>query len=220
MCISCDKYTKHFKGFGVVFFFNCLTHLLHYDPVIEPIYYPLQSNSHPLTPSIHTHIMTSSIQLTAFPSLKPNLSDLPGMQDIDPNLLHISPVSPLGAASQAKLKAALKHTNSTPSLMSYTCSSPPPSPSSDEFLMMKPTLHGPDRAVQGYHIKQPITLDDNQIYHFKEYIGGSFYDRKGELMCYACFEYVAASSQHHPSTLIVPVHLRVAMGVCSHFGCA
>ena len=161
--------------------------------------------------------MTSSIELTAFPSLKSNLSDLPGMQDIDPNLLHISPFSPLGAASQAKLKAALNHTDSTPSLMSSTCSNPPSSPSSDEFLMMKPTLHGPDRAV---HIKQPITLDDNQVYHFKEYFGGKFHDKKKGVMCYACFKCTTASSQHHPSTLIVPVCLRVATGVCSHFGCA
>ena len=106
--------------------------------------------------------------------------------------------------------------------MSSTCSNPPSSPSSDEFLIMKPTLHGPDQAVQGYHIKQPITLDDNQVYHFKEYVRGSFHDRNGELMCYAHFKCikVATSSQHHPSTLIVPIHLRVTTGVCSRFGCA
>ena len=96
------------------------------------------------------------------------------MPDIDPNLLHVSPVSPSGAASQAKLKVALKHTHSTPSLMSSTHSNPPSLPSSDEFLMMKPMLHGQDQAVQGYHIKQPITLDNNQVYHFKEYVGGKF----------------------------------------------
>ena len=38
-------------------------------------------------------------------------------------------------------------------------------------------------------------------------------------MHYAHFECITAASQHHPSTLIVPVHLEVAMGVCSHFGC-
>ena len=163
--------------------------------------------------------MTSSIQLTALPSLKSKLSDLPRMWDIDPNLLHILPFSPSGAASQAKLKAALKHTHSTPSLISPTHSNPPSSPSSDEFLMMKPTLHAPDRATQGYRIKQPITLDDNRVYHFKEYIGKSFHDRNGELMRYACFECITASSMHHPSTLIIPVCLEITVGVCSHFGC-
>ena len=137
------------------------------------------------------------------------------MRDIDPNLLHISPFSPSGAASQAKLEVALKHTHSTPSLMSSIHSNPPSSPSSDEFLMMKPTLRAPDQAAQGYRIKQPITLDDNWVYHFKEYVGESFHDRNGELMRYAHFEYITVSNQHHPSTLIVPVHLEVTMGVCS-----
>ena len=90
-----------------------LIHLLCYEPFIEPIYYPLQSNSHLSTLSI-PHIMTSSIELTALPSLTSNLSDLPRMQNIDPNLLHILPFSHSGAASRAKLKAALKHTHSTP----------------------------------------------------------------------------------------------------------
>ena len=78
--------------------------------------------------------------------------------------------------------------------MSSTCSNPPSSPSSDKFLMMKPTLHGPDWAVQGYHIKQPITLDGNRVYHFKELIGDSFHDRNGELMRYARF-----NASLHPS---------------------
>ena len=170
-------------------------------------------------PLSRPHIMTSSIELTALPSLASKLSDLPRMWDIDPNLLHILPFSPSGAASQAKLKAALKHTHSTSSLISPTHSNPPSSPSSDEFLMMKPTLRAPDQAAQGYRIKQPITLDDNQVYHFKEYIGESFHDRNGELMRYACFECITASSMHHPSTLIVPVRLEITVGVCSHFGC-
>ena len=38
-------------------------------------------------------------------------------------------------------------------------------------------------------------------------------------MCYPHFKCITASSQHYPSTLIVHVHLEVAMGVCSHFGC-
>ena len=88
--------------------------------------------------------MTSSIELTALPSLKSKLSDLPRMRNIDPNLLHISPFSPSGAASQAKLEAALKHSHSTPSLMSSTRSNPLSFPSSNEFLMMKPTLRAPD----------------------------------------------------------------------------
>ena len=145
-------------------------------------------------PLSRPHIMTLSIELTALPSLTSNLSDLPRMRDIDPNLLHVSPFSPSGAVSQAKLEAALKHTHSTPSLILPTHSNPPSSPSSDEFLMMKPTLHAPDQAAQGYRIKQPITLDDNRLYHFKEYIGESFHDRNGELMRYACFECITASS--------------------------
>ena len=132
---------------------------------------------------------------------------------------HVSPFSPSGAASQAKLKVAHNHTNSTPSLMSSTHSNPLSSPSSDEFLMMKPTLHAPDRAAQGYHIKQPITLDNNQVYDFKEYIRESFHDRNVELMRYACFKCITASSSHHPSILIVPVCLEITVGVCSHFGC-
>ena len=39
-------------------------------------------------------------------------------------------------------------------------------------------------------------------------------------MCYTCFECITVSSQHHPSTLVVPVYLKVTMGVCSHIGCA
>ena len=157
--------------------------------------------------------MTSSIELTALLSLASKLSDLPRMQNIDPNLLHISPFSPSGAASQAKLEVALKHTHSTPNLISPTHSNPPSSPSSDEFLMMKPTLRAPDRAAQEYCIKQPITLDDNRVYDFKEYIWESFHDRNGELMRYAHFECITASSSHHPSTLIVPVRLEITVGV-------
>ena len=70
-----------------------------------------------------------------------------------------------------------------------------------------------------YMISYTITLDDNWVYHFKEYIRESFHDRNGELMCYAHFECITASSTHHPSTLIVPVRLEITVGVCSHFGC-
>ena len=164
--------------------------------------------------------MAPSIQLTAFPSLASNLSDLPGMQDIDPNLLHVSPFSHSGAASKTRLEMALRHTASTQRLLSPVYPNPPSSPSSDDFLTMKPTLQGPDHAVQGYHINKPITLNDNRVYHFQDYVRGSFSDGEGKPMCYARFECTADSSQHHPSTLIIPIHLRVATGVCSHIGCA